>query len=191
MSWKGDVEDGDESPRVVVLEHYDVYIDAVAGFRRARPPIDSVVDLVSSVQQGKKRKKKSLEVTSKPRASVFLVVKGAYDDVLHEPSLDLLVNVGLGCHVCKWICSYLKDRTFCVQTEDDTTTQYCTCRGVPQGGVLSPTLFNLALHVFVDALARSVHLSIYAEDICLCVSGMTRLHIGSGFKERQSRITPL
>lgn len=148
------------------LEQYEIYPDAMAGFRRGRSSIDNVIDLVSSVQHEKSLRRLS--------AAMFLDVKGAYDNVTHRAILDALGDVGLGGLVFRWIYSYLKDRSFFVQTEDGVTSQHYTYRGVPQGGVLSPTLFNLVLIDLVHSLPQSVHVSIYADDICIWSSAVTR-----------------
>lgn len=62
-------------------------------------------------------------------------------------------------------------------TQDYPTSIHYTQRGVPQGGVLSPTLFNLTLIGLASSLPRTVHLSIYADDICIWADGVTRRHV--------------
>ena len=65
-------------------------------------------------------------------------------------------------------------RSFFVKTDDGPTSQHYIHRGVPQGGVLSPTLFNLVLIGLVERIPSSVHISIYADDICVWTSGVIR-----------------
>lgn len=151
------------------LEHYKIYPNSMAGFRRDRSSIDNVVDLVSYVQHERSRKRLS--------AALFLDVKGAYDNVLHESILDALATVGLGGRVFLWIASYLSARSFFVLTDDGPTTRRYTIRGVPQGGALSPTLFNLALLGLAEYLPTTIKISIYADDICVWTSAVTRPQI--------------
>lgn len=106
------------------LEHYQVYPDAVAGFRRGRSSIDNVIDLVTYVEHQKSCKRLS--------AALFLDVKGAYDNVTHEAIFNALEAVGLGGKVYLWISSYLHKRSFFVLTEDGPTSQHYSNRGVPQ-----------------------------------------------------------
>lgn len=148
------------------LEHNNIYPEVMAGFRRGRSSIDCVVDLVTFAQQEKSRKRIS--------AALFLDVKGAYDNVVHEAILDALEHFGLGGRVYRWIESFLSGRSFYVMTEDGPTSQHFVQRGVPQGAVLSPTLFNLAIVRLVHALPKNVCVSIYADDICLWASGVNR-----------------
>lgn len=64
-----------------------------------------------------------------------------------------------------------------VETADGPTSQHYVSRGVPQGSVLSPTLFSLSLVGLTEALPTTVHISIYADDICIWTSGVSRPQI--------------
>uniref|UniRef100_A0A6G4ZWE6 Putative tick transposon n=1 Tax=Rhipicephalus microplus TaxID=6941 RepID=A0A6G4ZWE6_RHIMP len=152
----------------------------MAGFRRDRSSIDNVIALVSYVQHERSRKRLS--------AALFLDVKGAYDNVLHEAILGALAVVGLGGRVFRWILSYLAARSFFVLTEDGPTTRRYTSRGVPQGGVLSPTLFNLALIGLAEYLPSTIKISIYADDICVWTSAVTRPQIRSRLQKAATMI---
>lgn len=151
------------------LEYNNCYPDAMAGFRRGRSSIDNVVDLVTYVQHEKSRKRLC--------ASLFLDVKGAYDNVTHEAILSALEEVGVGGRTFRWIRSYLSMRSFFVSTEDGRTSLHYSCRGVPQGGVLSPVLFNITLIALLQHVPSTVRLSMYADDICVWTSAVTRLQL--------------
>lgn len=69
------------------LERHSVSPKTMAGFRRSRSAVDNVIDLVTSVQQGKHRKRISV--------ALFLDVKGTCDNVTHEAILDALENNGM------------------------------------------------------------------------------------------------
>lgn len=86
------------------LEHYNIYPEIMAGFRRGRSSIDNVIDLVTYIQQQKSLKRLS--------AALFLDVKGAYDNVTHEAILNALEFVGIGGQLFRWLRSYLSMRAF-------------------------------------------------------------------------------
>lgn len=65
---------------------------------------------------------------------------------------------------------YLED--IFVETSDGPTSQHCVPRVVPQGSVLSSTLF-LTLILIGLILPTNVLLSIYADDICIWASGVS------------------
>lgn len=141
----------------------------MTGFRRGRSSIDNVIDLTTYIQQQKCLKRISV--------ALFLDVKGAYDNVTHEAILESLEAVGIGGRMFQWIRDYLTRRSFYVQTENGPSANYYTYCGVPQGGVLSPILFNLAMIGLAELLPNTIHLSIYADDICLWSSAVTRLQV--------------
>ncbi|KAK8769894.1 hypothetical protein V5799_013642 [Amblyomma americanum] len=148
------------------LEQNALYPDMMTGFRRGRSSIDSVIDLISTVEHEKRSRRLV--------AAVFLDIKGAYDNVLHDAILDALDDIGVGGRMYSWIGSYLNGRSVYMSTPDGETTRHQVCRGVPQGGVLSPTLFNVALIGLVNELPTNIHISAYADDICIWASGSTR-----------------
>lgn len=60
-------------------------------------------------------------------------------------------------------------------TQEGDTADHYVYRGVPQGGVLSPILFNLTLIRLDQVLPSNVNASLYADDICIWASGSTRV----------------
>lgn len=61
-----------------------------------------------------------------------------------------------------------------MKTNINCTSKYAVSRGVPQGGVLSPTLFNLALISVADVIPANGMATFYADDICLWSSSVHR-----------------
>jgi len=59
---------------------------------------------------------------------------------------------------------FLRDRRFRVNIGDDTSAWRIQVNGLPQGSVLSPTLFNLYTN---DLPVTGSRKFIYADDICL------------------------
>lgn len=63
--------------------------------------------------------------------------------------------------------SHLRVGTLFVKTNDKCANKYTVSRGVPHGGVLSRTIFNLALISVANVKPAHVVETSYADDICL------------------------
>jgi hypothetical protein len=65
----------------------------------------------------------------------------------------------------KLISSFLSQRKFRVSVEGELSTPRYMEAGVPQGPVLSPTLYNL--YINDTPQATNLHLALFADDTCL------------------------
>ncbi|KAH6938560.1 hypothetical protein HPB50_010573 [Hyalomma asiaticum] len=104
--------------------------------------------------------------TSQVRTIVGLDIKGAFDHVAHAAVLEGLRAIRPG---QKFLKNFLIDHTVAVQVNEvQTRTRYLQ-RGVPQGSILSPTLFSLALNGLTHSRKSvpGIHFTIYADDISL------------------------
>jgi len=72
----------------------------------------------------------------------YLDLEGAYDCVWHEGLLKKIKAVGVEHYLYRWLTDYLRDRTVKVRVENQLSEKRILKRGVPQGAVLSPTLFK-------------------------------------------------
>lgn len=141
--------------------------DQQTGFRRRRCTADSIADVVSTLEDAR---------ASGDLAMLLLIdVKGAFDGLPHavvQQALDLL---GIGGNLRRFLSSFLNDRTLRVRVGHARSTPRPVAAGVPQGSVVSPFLFNLALARLPAALPTDPHYkvecSIYADDIALWVRG--------------------
>lgn len=68
------------------------------------------------------------------------------------------------------IKSYLSDRYQCVSINRQTSTPKKIKRGVPQGSILGPLLFNLYINDIVN-VDKSITCIIYADDTSLFFTG--------------------
>ena len=94
-------------------------------------------------------------------------MSSAFDQVWKEGLLFKLVNLGVKGPMHKWISSYLFRRTARVKTDDVRSKQFVLREGVPQGGVLSPTLFLAFVNDLSDAITRHVSKSLHADDLAV------------------------
>ena len=79
-----------------------------------------------------------------------------------------MYKIGLRGNLPKFICNFLSHRTFQVllgTTLSDTFTQE---EGVPQGAILSTTLFNLKINDIAKELNPGMDCSLYVDDFSIC-----------------------
>ncbi|CAG5046898.1 unnamed protein product [Parnassius apollo] len=100
-------------------------------------------------------------VESKGEAlAVSLDIAKAFDRVWHKALLSKLPSYGLPEKLCDWITSFLADRSIKVVVDGASSDCKPINAGVPQGCVLSPTLF--LLHINNMLQTRNIHC--YADD---------------------------
>lgn len=107
---------------------------------------------------------------------VFLDIKAAFDSVFHTAILESLAGIGFGGRLYAWVSSYLERRQLFMSTPEGPTSCHIIEKGVPQGAVLSPLLFNIVLINLKRALPPGVKLTIYADDIFIWSAARSRRH---------------
>lgn len=125
-----------------------------AGFRKGRSTCDQVLALTTFIENGFQKTLKT--------GAVFLDLTAAYDTVWHTGLLVKISRV-----LPRWAVDaielLLRDRRFRVHMGDSASTWKRQVNGLPQGSVLSPTLFNLYTNDLPSTTSRKF---IYADDIC-------------------------
>lgn len=109
-----------------------------------------------------------------PRGGEHLVLaldlKGAFDNVSHEAILSELNTIGCGKRTFNYIKSFLSGRTATIGIGDTRSVPFSMPnKGTPQGAVISPLLFNIAMRRLAHELEAIPHLgyTLYADDITL------------------------
>jgi len=100
---------------------------------------------------------------------VLLDLSKAFDNVNHNILINKLQKCGIRGTPLEWIKSYLCQRPFFVYANNKSSDIDFFVKGVPQGGILSPTFFNLYLYDFPAFMnCESVQ---YADDTNLLLEG--------------------
>lgn len=97
----------------------------------------------------------------------------AFDNVKHEAILTGLSNLNVGTKTFNYVRNFLSGRTACVKFQSiESSILELGSRGTPQGSVLSPLLFNVAMCALPGQLERieGLQFSLYADDITLWVN---------------------
>ena len=97
---------------------------------------------------------------------VFVDFRKAFDLVDHGVLLTKLAGMGITTNFWKWTQSYLSGRTQQVKLPGVLSRHGEVIAGVPQGGVISPTLFNVHVNDIEDCIPGGIPVSTckYADD---------------------------
>ena len=89
----------------------------------------------------------------------------AFDTIDHDVLLQKLYAIGFSKRTINWFKSYLSNRSFKVNFENNFSQPASVSCGLPQGSIFSPLLFLM----YVNDMSQAVecHLFLYADDSCL------------------------
>lgn len=146
------------------IETQNILPNSQSGFRKGQSCHDNLLNLTITVQSALRKNKNMF--------AAFLDVKGAFDNVNIKILLDKLANIGCPIILVKFISFITMERY--VYT-DELSEPKLTCRGVPQGGVLSPLLYIIYVADIIKNISNRVSISQFADDIALYSSNLSSL----------------
>ncbi|KAJ8734955.1 hypothetical protein PYW08_014205 [Mythimna loreyi] len=120
------------------LEANDILSDRQYGFRRNRSTGDLLAYAIHIWSEAIEKHGEALAVS--------LDISKAFDRVWHESLISKLPSFGLPTGLCVWIADFLRDRSIRVVIDGCSSSQMTINAGVPQGSVLSTTLFLLHIN---------------------------------------------
>jgi hypothetical protein len=98
---------------------------------------------------------------------VFFDLEKAYDRVWRRKVLNTLHDWGLRGNLPFFIQNFLAERIFKVKIGQHLSEWYTQDNGVPQGSVLSVTLFAVAINDIVDCVKYPVIGSLFVDDFAV------------------------
>ena len=135
------------------------------GFRKNRSTTTALHSILEHINTGLNRKKPVHRTVS-----VAIDLSKAFDTVDHQLLLEDINNLDLNDHVKRFLCAYLRGRQTYVVFRNSKSTYRKVKQGVPQGGVLSPVLFNLYM-ASMPTPPGNIKLVSYADDSNILNSG--------------------
>ena len=148
-------------------EYNKIMDEGQNGFRRGRSTMDNLAILTSEIRKGFENGRETL--------AVFIDVKGAYDHVDHNILMMTLRQKGCPEGLVKYIEEWISNRKVKCIRRFDEPMEGAQWRGLPQGAILSPILYN----IYTANLTRGVkegqiNILQYADDIVIYTTSNAR-----------------
>ena len=147
----------------MVLESSGVLPVHQFGFRRMHSTHDALNRFISDVAGALNAKQEVV--------CVSFDMRKAYDTTWRFGILQTLFDVGLRGSLAYTIQSYLANRTFRTKIGTALSSVHSFDQGVPQGGVLSCTLFSLAINGILQSVPEDVKAALYVDDLLIYCCG--------------------
>ena len=139
------------------IEKHNLLAHHQAGFRKNHSTLDVLLQLENNL-------KRSIEAGN-TTIVIYIDLKGAFDKVWHKGLIYKMAKLKLPPKLFTWISNFLSGRTFQVRMGAELSETIRSRAGVPQGSVLSPTLFNIMLADMPQA--DNIDIYSYADDITI------------------------
>lgn len=163
-----------------VLEKNKVLPKTQSGYRKARSTTDHLVQLEAELQYTFIQKQIAI--------GVFFDAEAAYDRVWKYGVLQKLHNLGFRGYLPKFVEQFLSGRMFRVRIGSTTSNIFRQENGLPQGCVLSTTLFLLAVLDFARPLPREVKMFQFVDDLAIFCRGRDPTRVINKLQEAINRI---
>ena len=110
--------------------------ESQGGFREGRGTMENIFILNHVVQREKLKEDKKV-------FALFVDLKAAFDNIKREKLWHILEEIGIKKQTTRRLKKVYEETKAVVKTEDGVTKEFHTCKGVRQGCVMSPLLFDL------------------------------------------------
>ena len=142
------------------LEKNKLIATVQSGFRKQRGTLDHLVRFETFIREAFIEKEHAV--------SVFFDLENAYDATWKYGIMNDLHDFGIRGHLAYFISAFLNERQFRVRVGDTFSNPHKQEMGVPQGSILSVTLFSVKINNIVKSVCPGVECFLYVDDFCIC-----------------------
>lgn len=144
---------------VWVLENGNLISNQQCGFRQRRSCMDHLTRLEDYIQNSFIMKQHTI--------AVFFDLEKAFDRTWRYLILEKIHKWGFKGHLAYFIKNFLSDRKFQVRIGNTLSQIQCLENGVPQGAVISTTLFSIAVNDIEKYIKSPVQYSLFVDDLTI------------------------
>ena len=145
------------------LESINFFNPYQSGFRENRSTYDHLIALENAACQALRKKQHLIAIS--------LDIEKAYEMVCRERIIKILKELEIKGHMLSFIENFLKQRFIQVQDNNTLSKEILLKNGVPQGSVLSVTLFLVAINNITNNIKAPVKCGLFADDLTIYASG--------------------
>ena len=131
-------------------------------FRRGSSTESALSDMVDQIERSILRGEHAM--------GVFLDIQGAFDNLPTDVAVRGMRDHNLPPVIINWYAHYLDNRFAEAEVKGESAGRALT-RGTPQGGVLSPLVWNLSFDSLLNLFQGSVSIKGFADDAALLICG--------------------
>ena len=142
------------------LEKNNLIATVQSGFRKQTGTLDHLVRFETFIREAFIKKEHVV--------SVFLDLESAYDTTWKYGIMNDLHDFGIRGRLAYFISAFLNERQFRVRVGDTFSNPHEQEMGVPQGSILSVTLFSVKINNIVRSVCPGVECFLYVDDFCIC-----------------------
>ena len=129
------------------------------GYRANRSTVDHLIRLENFIRDA--------FIQNQHLVAVFFDLQKAYDTTWENGIQEDLHDMGLRGNLPIFNGTFLTDRTFQIHLGTILSGAFHQEEGVPQGAILSITLFNVKINDIVKQVDPGVEYSLFADDIVI------------------------
>ena len=142
------------------LEKSKLIVTVQSGFRKQRGTLDHLVRFETFIREAFIKKEHVV--------SVFFDFESAYDTTWKYGIMNDLHDFGMRGRLAYFISAFFNERQFRVRVGDTFSNPHKQEMGVPQGSILSVTLFSVKINNIVKSVCPGVECFLYVDDFCIC-----------------------
>ena len=138
------------------LETNNLISNKQCGYKKTRGCIDHLTNLKNYIREGFIKKEHII--------IIFFDLEKSYDTTWKFGIIKNLYDLKLRGRLPKFIKNFLTARTFQVRIGSTLSDLKNQEEGVPQGSILSTTLFNIKINNIIKELSPDIYGSLYVDD---------------------------
>lgn len=138
-------------------EANEIIPEQQCGFRAKRSTTFQINNVLNNARDNLNQQKST--------GMIFLDVEKAFDRVWHKGLLYKMIKLNFPIGITKMVESFLHERTFAVCIEGQFSDRANISYGLPQGAVLSPTLYNIYTYDIIEE--TTPEMTLFADDTAI------------------------